>query len=44
MKNIEKIQHLLPLGYIFLVVLGIIKESVSFYQIGVQGSRKILLS
>lgn len=35
MKNIEKIQHLLPLGYIFLVVLGIIKESVSFYQIGI---------
>lgn len=35
MKNIEKIQHLLPLGYIFLVVLGIIKESVAFYQIGI---------
>lgn len=35
MKNVEKIQHLLPLGYIFLVILGIIKESVSFYQIGI---------
>lgn len=35
MKNVEKIQHLLPLGYIFLVMLGIIKESVSFYQIGI---------
>ncbi len=35
MKNIEKIQHLLPLGYIFLVILGIIKESVAFYQIGI---------
>lgn len=35
MKTIEKFQNLLPLGYIFLVVLGIIKESVFFHQIGI---------
>lgn len=35
MKSIDKIQNLLPLGYLFLVVLGIIKESVFFHQIGI---------
>lgn len=35
MKAIEKAQNLLPLGYIFLVVLGIIKESVFYHQIGI---------
>ena len=35
MKSIEKLQTLLPLGYLFLVTLGIIKESVFFHQIGI---------
>ncbi|KQC00712.1 hypothetical protein [Pedobacter sp. Hv1] len=35
MKSIDKLQNLLPLGYLFLVVLGIIKESVFFHQIGI---------
>ena len=35
MKNIEKLQTLLPLGYIFLVILGIIKESLYYYQLGI---------
>lgn len=34
-KSIEKIQTILPIGYLLLVVLGIIKESVFFYQIGI---------
>lgn len=33
MKSIEKIQTLLPIGYLFLVVMGILKESVFFYQL-----------
>lgn len=32
MKFTENLQRLLPLGYLFLVVLGIIKESVYYYQ------------
>lgn len=35
MKDIEKLQNLLPLGYLYLVILGILKESVFFYQLGV---------
>lgn len=35
MKNIERIQTLLPLGYLYLVVLGILKETVVFYQLGI---------
>lgn len=35
MKNIDKIQNLLPLGYLFLVILGIVKESIYYYQIGI---------
>ncbi|MEO7975829.1 hypothetical protein [Flavobacterium sp.] len=35
MRNIEKLQTLLPLGYLFLVILGIIKESVYYYQLGI---------
>lgn len=35
MKNIDKIQNLLPLGYLFLVILGIVKESLFYYQIGI---------
>ncbi|URC14418.1 hypothetical protein [Flavobacterium sp. B183] len=33
MKLIEKIQNLIPLGYLFLVVLGILKECVFFFQL-----------
>lgn len=35
LKNIEKIQNLLPVGYIFLVLFGIMKESIFYYQIGI---------
>lgn len=35
MKNSDKIQNLLPLGYLLLVVLGITKESIYYYQLGV---------
>ena len=35
MKNIDKIQNILPLGYLFLVLLGIAKESIYYYQIGI---------
>ncbi|MDO5509498.1 MAG: hypothetical protein Q4F57_02265 [Weeksellaceae bacterium] len=34
MRFNEDLQKLLPLGYLFLVVLGIIKESVFYHQIG----------
>jgi len=32
MKFTDNLQRLLPFGYLFLVVLGIIKESVYYYQ------------
>ena len=35
MKLSENLQKLLPFGYLFLVVIGILKESVFFYQIGI---------
>ena len=35
MKNSDKIQNLLPLGYLLLVVLGITKESIYYYQLGI---------
>jgi hypothetical protein len=35
MKSIEKLQNLLPLGYLFLVVMGILKESIFYHFIGV---------
>ncbi|RUT69162.1 hypothetical protein D0817_16760 [Flavobacterium cupreum] len=35
MKDIDKVQNLLPLGYLFLVILGIAKESIIYYQIGI---------
>ena len=35
MKDIEKIQHLLPLGYLYLITVGILKETVLFYQLGI---------
>ncbi len=35
MKFTDKIENLLPLGYLFLVIIGIFKESVFYYQIGI---------
>jgi hypothetical protein len=35
MKLSENLQKLLPYGYLFLVVMGIIKESIFYYQIGI---------
>lgn len=35
MKNIDKLQNLLPLGYLFLILLGITKETIFYYQIGI---------
>lgn len=31
----ENIQKLLPFGYLYLVIMGILKESIYYYQIGV---------
>lgn len=33
MKLVEKIQNLIPIGYLFLVIMGVLKESVYFYQL-----------
>lgn len=35
MKFSDDIQKLLPLGYIYLVILGILKESLFYYQFGI---------
>lgn len=35
MKNIDKIQSLLPLGYLFLILLGIAKDSIFYYLLGI---------
>lgn len=35
MKNIDKLQNLLPLGYLFLILLGIAKDSIFYYLIGI---------
>lgn len=35
MKYFDKIQALLPIGYLYLVLLGILKETVVFYQLGI---------
>ncbi|MBB6005283.1 hypothetical protein [Arcicella rosea] len=35
MKFSESLQKILPFGYLFLVVMGILKESVFYYQIGI---------
>lgn len=35
MKFSEGLQKILPFGYLFLVVMGILKESVFYYQIGI---------
>jgi len=35
MKLTDKLQSFLPFGYLFLVILGILKESVFYYQFGI---------
>lgn len=35
MNYTDRLQRLLPFGYLFLIVLGIIKESIYFYQLGI---------
>ncbi|RYG08233.1 MAG: hypothetical protein EOO07_25975 [Chitinophagaceae bacterium] len=35
MKLSDNLHKLLPFGYLFLVVLGILKESIFYYQIGI---------
>lgn len=35
MRYLEKVQSLLPLGYLYLIVLGLLKESVMFYQLDI---------
>ena len=35
MKYLEKIQTLLPLGYLYLIVLGLLKEGVLYYRLGI---------
>lgn len=35
MKISTSLQKLLPFGYLFLVILGIFKESVYYYQVGI---------
>jgi len=34
-KFIEKLQTLLPLGYLYLIILGILRDGVFFYMLGV---------
>ncbi|MXN93003.1 hypothetical protein GR160_17390 [Flavobacterium sp. Sd200] len=35
MKYLEKIQTLLPLGYLYLILLGLLDESIQYYQLGI---------
>lgn len=35
MKNLERTLQLLPLAYLFLIVLGILKESLFYLQVGI---------
>jgi len=35
MKYLEKIQTLLPLGYLYLIILGLLKESLLYYPLGI---------
>lgn len=35
MKSLERIQNLLPIGYLYLVLMGILKESLLYYQLGI---------
>lgn len=35
MKFLEKLQNLLPIGYLYLIILGLIKESMLFNKLGI---------
>ncbi|MHA4895252.1 hypothetical protein ACXZ1K_10905 [Pedobacter sp. PWIIR3] len=35
MKYLDRIQTLLPLGYLYLILMGLLKESVQYYQLGI---------
>lgn len=35
MKNSDDLAKLLPFGYLFLIVMGILKDSISYYQLGI---------
>lgn len=35
MKYLEKVQGLLPLGYLYLILLGLMKESILYSQLGI---------
>ena len=35
MKYLEKIQTLLPLGYLYLILLGLLKEGLQYHQLGI---------
>ncbi|SFN10317.1 hypothetical protein SAMN05421594_1032 [Chryseobacterium oleae] len=35
MRYLEKIQAFLPLGYIYLIILGLLKETILFYPLGI---------
>jgi len=35
MKYLEKIQGLLPVGYLYLILLGLLKEGIMYYQLGI---------
>ncbi|KXH85368.1 hypothetical protein [Chryseobacterium kwangjuense] len=35
MKYLEKIQGLFPLGYMYLIILGLLKETILFYPLGI---------
>ena len=34
-KNLEKLLQFLPLGYLYLIILGILKQSLLYNQLGV---------
>jgi hypothetical protein len=35
MRYLEKIQNLLPLGYLYLIVLGLLSETLFYYPLGI---------
>lgn len=35
MKYLEKIQVLLPLGYLYLILLGLLNESIRYHELGI---------
>jgi hypothetical protein len=35
MKHLEKLQTLLPVGYLYLILMGLLKEGILYYQLGI---------